>query len=241
MTKSLQDKPSVRWGIKWKLIFIITILIVSLVSTLSYIQVSTQKKALEIELNSRIELMRENLIERAKSFIISLSQQVENDIAAFNFSGVMEAVNDNIKNNKEIKYAVLMDTSGKAILHTRRPNLMQTELTAARDREALKQKDLKVINYKEDNDKVIEIINPIQISAEPWGVLRLVFTLEILENEISVIRKQIQNEIKVMIYRSVLTSLGILGICLIVVFILSARITKPIIYLTESARKLSKC
>ena len=240
MTKSLQDKSSVRWGIKWKLILIITILIVSLVATLSYIQVSTQKKALEIELNSRIELMRENLIERAKSFIINLSQQVENDIAAFNFSGVMEAVKDNIKNNKEIKYAILMDTSGKAILHTLRPDLMQTELTTARDREALKQKDLKVINYQEDNDKVIEIINPIQISAEPWGVLRLVYTLEILENEISVIRKQIQNEIKAMIYRSVLTSLGILSICLIVVFILSTRITKPIIYLTESARKLSK-
>jgi PAS domain S-box-containing protein len=185
--------------------------------------------------------MRENLIERGKSFIINLSQQVENDIAAFNFSGVTAAITDSVDKNKEIKYAILMDSSGKALIHTRQPDLVQTELTTERDQEALKQKNLKVVmNYQEDNDQVIEIINPIQISAAPWGVLRLVYTLKPLEKEIGVIRTQIQREINIMIYRSVLTSLGILCLCLIVVFILSTRITKPIIYLTESARKLSK-
>ena len=235
------DPATVKWGIKWRLILLITILTVSLVVILSYVQVSSQKRALEIELNSRIELMRENLIERGKSFIINLSQQVENDIAAFNFSGVTAAITDSVDKNKEIKYAILMDASGKALIHTQRPDLVQTELTTERDREALKQKYLKVVmNYHEDNGKVVEVINPIQISAEPWGVLRLIYTLEPLEKEIRVIRAQIQKEINIMIYRSVLTSLGILGLCLIVVFILSTRITKPIIHLTESARKLSK-
>ena len=60
--------------------------------------------------------MKENLIERGKSFIINLSQQVENDIAAFNFSGVMEVVKENVKNNKEIKYAILMDSHPAKLL-----------------------------------------------------------------------------------------------------------------------------
>lgn len=240
MTNALNDPTTVRWGIKWRLILVITILIVFLVVILSYIQVSSQKRTLEIELNSRITLMRENLIERAKSFIIVLAQQVENDIAAFNFSGATAAISDSVIRNKEIKYAILMDAAGKAIIHTQRPDLTQTELTGERDREALTQKKLTIIPYKEGNEQVIEIINPIQISANPWGYLRLVYTLKLLEAEISVIRKQMQSEINIMIYRSVLTSLGILGLCLIAVFILSTRITKPIIYLTESARKLSK-
>jgi PAS domain S-box-containing protein len=134
-----------------------------------------------------------------------------------------------------------MDASGKALIHTQRPDFVQTELTTERDREALKQKHLKVvINYQQDNGEVVEVINPIQISTEPWGVLRLVYTLEPLEKEIRGIRSQMQKEINIMIYRSVFTSLGILGLCLIVVFILSTRITQPIIHLTESARKLSK-
>ncbi len=237
---SANDSAIVRWGIKWKLILIITILIVSLVIILSYIQVSSQKRTLEIELSSRIALMRENLIERAKSFIIALSQQVENDIAAFNFSGATAAIADSVEKNKEIKYAILMDAAGKVIIHTQRPDLTQTELTGARDREALTQKKLTVVPYKEGEEQVIEIINPVQISATPWGYLRVVYTLKLLEDEISAIRKQMQSEINIMIYRSVLTSLGILGLGLIAVFILSTRITKPIIYLTESARKLSK-
>ncbi|MBN1550455.1 PAS domain S-box protein [bacterium] len=237
---STNDSATVRWGIKWKLILIITILIVSLVVLLSYIQVSSQKRSLEIELSSRISLMRENLIERAKSFIIALSQQLENDIAAFNFSGATAAIADSVIKNKEIKYAILMDAAGKAIIHTQRPDLTQTELIGARDREALTQKKLTVVPYREGEEQVIEIINPIQISATPWGYLRVVYSLKLLEDEISAIRKQMQSEINIMIYRSVLTSLGILGLGLIAVFILSTRITKPIIYLTESARKLSK-
>ena len=235
-----KDITTVRWGIKWKLIGIITVLIVSLVWILSHIQISSHKRTLERELNNRIELMRENLIERGKSYIINLSQQVENDIAAFNFSGVMEAVKDSVDNNEEIRYAILMDSSGKAVIHTKKPELVQTKLTTRRDQVALKFKNLSVVSYEENNETVIEIVQPIQISTEPWGVLRLVYTLELLEEEIGIYREQISKDINLMIFRSVMIALGLLGVCLIIVFILSTRISNPLISLTESARKLSK-
>jgi len=237
---SSKEIATVKWSIKWKLMAIITILIVSLVGILSHMQISSQKRSLERVLSSRIELMRENLIERGKSYNIRLSQQVENDIAAFNFSGVVEAIKDSVDSNKEIKYAILMDSIGKAIIHTQKPDLIQTELNGERDQEVLKINDLTVLSYEEDNEAVIEIAKPIQISTEPWGVLRLVYTLEFLENEIEVFRKQIRKEINMMMFRSGITLLGLLGVCLIIVFILSSRISKPIISLTEFARKLSK-
>jgi PAS domain S-box-containing protein len=213
---------------------------VYLVAALSYIQISSQKRILERELNNRIELMQENLIERGKSSIVNLSQQVENNIASFNFSGVMEDIKDSVENNYEIKYAILMDSSGEAFIHTLKPDLAQTELTDLRDQKALSQNQVTAMTYKEGDGSVIEIVKPIQISSEPWGVLRLVYTLKFLESEIELSRKQIQKEINTMIYRSIVTSLGILGMCFIVVFILSTRIAKPLIRLTESARKLSK-
>ena len=234
------DIPAIRWSIKWKLIAIITILIVFLVATLTFMQVSSQKRIMERELNNRIVLMKENLIERGKSFIINLAQQVENDIASFNFSGAIDVVKKSVSNNREIQYAMLMDATGKVIVHTQKPDLVQTAVTGVRDREALKQKKLTVLNYHENNETGVEIVQPIQISTEPWGVLRLVYNLALLENEIELFRRQIREEINMMIYQSIVTAAGILGICLVMVFFLSTRISKPLRYLTEYARKLSK-
>jgi PAS domain S-box-containing protein len=219
---------------------IITILMVSLVAILSYSQISSQKKMLEVELKNRIKLMKVNLIERGKSFIINFAQQVENDIASFNFSRVMEAIKDSVKNNKEIKYAILMDSSGIAYIHTYKPNLAQTKLTGIRDRKALIQRKVAVMTYKEDDKTVIEIVKPLQISMEPWGVLRMIYTLKFLEREIEISERQIQKEIRKMIYKSIETSLGFMVLCFIIVFIFSTRFSKPLIHLTESARRISK-
>jgi len=79
---------------------------------------------MERDLDMRIELMKENLIERGRVYHKS-SQQVENDIASFNFSRVAEVVKESVKNNNDIKYAVLMDVAGKAIIHTQSPILFR--------------------------------------------------------------------------------------------------------------------
>ena len=219
---------------------IITFLVCTLVAVLSYTQISSQRKILEMELNERIALMRTNLIERGKGFTINLSQQIENDLAAFNLSGVMETLKESTKINREIKYAVLMNSLGVVFIDTHRPDLAQVKLTGVRDKRALDQNNIVVITYLEGDESVIEIVNPLQISTEPWGVLRLVYTLRLLENEIAISREQIREETKRMIYRSILTALIFLAACLLLVFILATRLSKPLIRLTESARKLSK-
>ncbi len=211
-----------------------------MVAVLSYIQISSQRKILEMELNERIALMRANLIERGKSFTINLSQQIENDLAAFNLSGVMQVLRESAESNQEIKYAILMNSLSVAFIDTHRPDLTQRKLTGVRDKRALDQNKIAVMTYREGDESVVEIVNPLQISTEPWGVLRLIYTMKLLEKEIEVSRKQIRKEIKGMIYRSILTSLIFLLACLLFVFIFSTKFSKPLIRLTESARKLSK-
>jgi class 3 adenylate cyclase/HAMP domain-containing protein len=234
-----KTKETVRWSIRWKLMGIITLLVFILVAVLSYIQISNQREILEKELNERISLMRANLIERGKTFITTLSRQIENDLAAFNLSGVTQALAESARVNSEIKYAILMNSMGVVFMDTHRPELTQTKMTGARDQTALNQKNIVVLDYNEE-EPVIEVINPIQISTEPWGALRLVYTTKILQNEIDASREQIRKEIKGMVYRSLLTSLVFLAACLLFVFAFSTRFSKPLIRLTESARKLSK-
>ncbi|MBT3368153.1 MAG: hypothetical protein HN416_13455, partial [Nitrospina sp.] len=123
--KDNKEQKTVRWSIRWKLMAIITLLVVTLVAVLSYTQISNQRKILEMELNKRIALMQANLIERGKSFIINLSQQVENDLAAFNLSSVMQVLTESAAGNREIKYAILMDASGLVFVDTHRPEAVQ--------------------------------------------------------------------------------------------------------------------
>jgi len=93
-------------------------LMVFLVVILTYMQISSQRQLLVEALDKRVVLMRENLIERGKSLSTNLTQQVENDIAAFNFSGAMEAVKSRAESNQEIKYAILMNAAGETLINT---------------------------------------------------------------------------------------------------------------------------
>ncbi|QTA87275.1 hybrid sensor histidine kinase/response regulator [Desulfonema magnum] len=234
-----EDKISVKRSIKWKLIAIMMVLMACLVAILTYTQISSQKEMLEDELNKRISLIKENLIERGKSLIADLVRQVENDIASFNFSGAMKSVRDRVENNEEIKYAVLMDTFGVVLIHTLISDPALNKLTE-RDIQAIDRKRIVITEFREGNESVIEIVKPVQISTKPWGVLRLICSLKHLDKEIETSRSQIQQEIKKIVYKSTLTSLGFMAVCFVIVFILSASVLKPLILLTHSARKLSK-
>jgi signal transduction histidine kinase len=236
---ALEQRP-ITWGIKSKLITLMTVLMASLVVLLTYIQISSQTRTLEEAVEKRIALMRENLIERGKSLITNLSQQVENDIAAFNFSGVIETIQTRAESNKEIKYAILMNTSGMTIANTRAAEAQQGDFSMSeRDTYALSQKQLTVQSYQEDQEDVIEIMQPIQISTEPWGVLRIIYSLKYLEQEIILSKQQIIAERDLMVYKTTGTATGFLIVSLGIVFLLSSTISRPLIHLTRSARQLA--
>ncbi|MCP4346693.1 MAG: SpoIIE family protein phosphatase [Desulfobacterales bacterium] len=237
-----KNNIAVKWSIKWKLMSIMTALIISFVVILMYMQISSQKAALEKQLNTEINLRRENLIERGKSYIFNLTKQVENDIASHDYSGFEKSIKDAVKNNKVIKYAILQESSGKVFIHTLQPHSERTERnTAERDQKALTQTELTVMGeFKEDNESVIEIVHPIQISTNPWGILRLVYTMKYLETEIENSKTQIQEQLFRMIIKSISTSLIFMGVFFQIVFFISIKISKPIIQLTHSAKSLSK-
>ncbi len=229
----------VRWGIKWKLIGIMTVLMTALVTILTWTQISSQQRILENELRKRIVLMKENLIERGKSFIIPLGRQVENDIASFNFSGAIQKVEDSVKTNADIKYAVLINTAGSVLVHTLKADPLREPLNE-RDISTLNYQKTTVTEYRESDGSVVEIAEPIQVSTAPWGVLRLIYTLKHLDREIETSRKQIEKEIRIMITRSVSTSAAFMSLCFVFLFISATRFSKPLIHLADCARRLSQ-
>jgi methyl-accepting chemotaxis protein len=227
-------------GIKWKLMATISLLVILLLIPVTYFQISSQKDLLKAELEKRIALMRENIAERGKNFATHLAQQVERDIAAFNFSGVVENVKEAVENSPSAAYAVLMNAGAKVFVHTADPESARKTLEDDRSRTAVAQSETAVFEYRESGNGVIEIVQPIHISANPWGVLRVVFTTDHLQEEIAASQAQIRKETGRMVRRTTLTTLGFMLLFILIILFMATQLSKPLIHLTESARQMAK-
>ncbi|MBF0101921.1 MAG: response regulator [Desulfobacterales bacterium] len=226
-------------GIKGKLIIAMTFLIGGMAVILTYTQVTIQKNLLQKELSKRIEVLRSNMIELGKSFVVNLSMQMENDVASLNLSRVIEIINNSVSNNKDIAYAILMTQNGTVYVHTLRLDLIGTVLNGKMDRIALSKKELSVLCYEDAQESVIEIVNPIRVSTKPWGVLRVIYRLNALNNEIATSNRNFQTEIYNMVFNVTILSIVVIVISFVLVIVLSNTFTRPILNLTRLSLQLT--
>ncbi|MCK5876167.1 MAG: HAMP domain-containing protein, partial [Candidatus Marithrix sp.] len=226
-------------GIRWRLLSIMLGLIIAVLCTLTYVQIWSQQDILKKELANRELLLRENNLQRGQTISDNLANQVAIKIAAFNFSAVSELVHVINRNNTDLVYGILMNMEREAYIHTLQPEL---ELEVLNEVEALfASKQLKPTQQQLEfnGDEIIEFVRPIQISTEPWGVLRLGFSMARVVEEITRSKQELDEQIQLMIIKSVIMAIGFLILGFIIVFMISARISKPLIELTVSAHKLA--
>ncbi len=236
----MKEQIRIKRGIRWKLLSTMMGLIVGLLIIITIVQTLSQNRILEHELENRITLMRENLFVRGKTLSDHLARLTENGIASFNLSNVTEVINKSVSEDNDLNYIILTDYDSKAYVHTLKPELEQEILMNEEDWFAINQPNAVINEYKKNNKYFMEFIVPIDFSMEPWGVLRLGFSLDELHNEIKRSRADILNQIKNTIVRSILTSVIFIFIGIAIVFMISTRYSKPLINLTGLARKLSK-
>jgi len=224
-------------SIKWKLMFIITALMIGLIILLTSTHITAQQKILNRTLESHINEMRENLILTGKILLKNIIINVEKDMAVFNISGAVESINTAVETNDSLKSAILMDKDRTAFLNSDNPKLLNAILEDDISIQASKLKGLNVINNQQ---RYIEIVSPVQFSTKPWGHLRLVLNLHPLTNEIEVVKKQIQYELYLIIKRTLINAMIFMSISFMVVYYICRHVTKKIINLTQSAELISK-
>ena len=230
-----ENSLKVKHSIRLKLLFATLSLIFSLLITFTGIQIFLQKNIAQEELQWRIDLIKQNLIQQGKSLSKLLVVQIENEIAAYNFSQINVLIDDTIKESVALQYAILTDLQGIAYVHTAQPQLQQTQLTSEHDLFAMQQHSATFKEYKEE--QVIEYITPITF-GKPWGVLRLGFSLQGLQKEINRSRQ----EMSVRTHDILMTSIGVAVVFIlfafIVVLIISNTISKPLVSLTRFSQSL---
>jgi signal transduction histidine kinase/CheY-like chemotaxis protein len=228
----------VKGSIRWKLLSTMLGLIVGLVATLTAIELVLQQRFLEAELDKRVALMRDNLMERGQTLAKVILPQVENDIASFNFSRIAEFLDKSISESKLLEYAVLMNPEGTLYFRSEQPESQQEYLRGETERYALEQTQPSTREYPRIN--AIEFILPIQYGASRWGVLRLGFTTQDLDAEITRSKADILEQTRNMI----LTTAAIAGFFLFIgsslVLLIATTLSRPLTRLTVAVRELAR-
>ncbi len=226
-----------RKSIRWKLLSTMIGLLVCLIITLSTLELVLQKRSLENELTKRIDLMKANVVERGLSMSNLMLSQVENDVAAFNFSRITENLQNAIKESPSLDYGVLMNNDGMVFIHTSHPELQQEVLKDEASNFALSQH---VLTYREEPGlDVTEFILPIHFGTNQWGVLRLGFTTQELQKEIAHSKEDIARSIRNMIISSTLIAIFFVLLGSVVVLLISNTLSRPLIRLTEAVKQMA--
>lgn len=231
-------RPRFRNSIRWQLLTTMIGLIIGLVATLTVLELMLQTQSLENELSKRIELMKANLLERGSTMSNLMLTQVENDVAAFNFSHITDNLHSTINESPLLAYGILMNNDGVAFIHTSHPELQQETLQDDASRYALAQQHLAHIEYPPLN--VTEFILPIHFGSKPWGVLRLGFSMQELEKEIARSQADIAAKTRELITSTALIALVFVLIGSAIVLIISTTLSKPLMRLTEAVNELAR-
>ncbi len=229
--------------IRWKLFFTMISLVISLLTCITFIQIKTQTNLLNKELTSQIKLVKNNL--RSRAYIISDSSvnYIENKLISHNSNPDQAEtntfLNEIVVKNDELVYAILMDTSRKVKTHTSNPQLTDKILNTEAALFAVQQKIPAINEYQRDNIFVLEIISPLKFSLFQSGVLRLGFSLAILQQKINQSKQKNDQRIKEMIIESSLIACLFLIFASPIIIVLSNKLSKPISDLTKVVNQLA--
>lgn len=236
----MTEKHLIKTSIRLKLLFTLIGLIVGLLAILTLVQTFYQEKILKREMEVRIALMKENLVERGKTLSDYLSRHVENGMTSYNISSITEIINKSVNEDENLEYVILEDYSSKAYIHTLYPGLENEILLDQESSFAVKQSKANMNEFTKNGDSFLEFIVPINIGMNPWGVLRIGFSLRLLNKKIANSRIDFLKQSREIMVWTVVTAIIFTFIGGVIIYIIARKLTNPIISLTKSAREISK-
>ena len=240
----MEPSTQIRRGIRWKLLVTMVGLITGLLAVLSWIEIGMSQRLIERETEKRVDQQRKFLADIGQLEAKQLAAEVGNFIAGGAFPSAAEAVTSAASKNEKLSFAMILNTNAQALVHAgeRGALIHEGELkqyTGADDRFAAAQANPGSRNVEVNKTEVLEVIFPIIVGIERWGVLRLGYSLAGLRKEFENSQREMHDQVRAVIRRSVITAGGMVLLGVLVVVWLSALISKPLQRVTESARQLA--
>lgn len=210
--------------------FISSILFVTFlaVSVFTYLQISEQKEILKNELAQRVLLIRSNLDANAQHLIHSLKDQVENDIATFNFSHIDTSF-QHLVEKKEIDAVVLYNRDKSKQLFAIKRHIERQQPKIKRDAFVIEE-------IKGENNFIVSL--PIDLS-ENWGEIHIAYSLKALKEEVLKAEKNIKKKIDLSVKKAIYSSALLAFLLVLFSYFFAQKIISPILLLTETAKEIA--
>lgn len=229
---------SYRFTIQAKLMLTVLPLILILIPVLSYIYVRNQERSLQEEIEHRITIIRGNIQRRQMALARTLALASENAIAGFNLTFLSDIVRATAEGNREILFIMIMDNSRQVLVHTDVNQIGQI-LSEPMDLEAAQVADIAVQEYQKNGQDIMEVSAAIQSEAERLGTLRIGATLEPAYSQIREVKERLADKIKDTWKASMILTGVFLIIGVLVLILISRRITTPIQKLVHGVHLIS--
>ena len=225
----------IKVSIRWRLTLLILLLVTLIVAVLTWQQISAQHQMLSNELQIQTRLMKENLTMRAQARLADLAEQVENNLASMNLSGMRNVVERMATAHEEILWGSLVGKNGMIYVHTKFIELIGTHIipSATDAVTSVHEQQMNGIN-------TIEVSRLIVFGSQPWGRLNLVYSLSELEAEIKLGEARILRQTQQATTQTLLLSGIFMLIFAIVGFATASGMAHPLIALTQRVRRLTE-
>lgn len=225
-----------RIKIRWKLLSLISVLLVALSVVLTTQHVLAYKTFFQENFNTQTKLLKNNLLLQAINHMESLSFQLEEELAAYNFSKFAEIVRNDVAQNKTVSYIAVIENGGKRIVYAPE-SALQSEVHSVRK---VSHGAIDVSEGIHDGHTVFILKKTIHMGMEPWGTLVLYIPQSELEEKIAGFSARMKEGIHQSLTDSLLSMGAFLLLFLPIAYVMASRISQPIVELTRHAENVAR-
>ena len=214
---------------------------VALVLLLTLLQVNAQRSSLKGALAMHSAFLDEQVNKRAGKAADQMTGHIQNLIATQRLLLAKEFLQDVVRDIDNLRYVILMrgNKPRVAIGANLGEELKQYILSGSVSEFAAGQQQRMHHHFKIDGHAFMEMVVPIMIQQQQWGVLRLGFSLDELNALLDRSQSYIDGEIKQAVLNSSLTSLLFLLLGALAIYYFARRWTDPIQQLVHFSHKLA--
>jgi len=231
-----------RNGIRWKLMLAMVSMILAMVTLLTLVQVDAQQKNLMKALSTHSTFLQEDVIKRANKAATHMSGHIQERIVVFDYEALQQFIRDAVKDVEELEYVILMRSVTPVVAYGQDLNNDVRQKILSGKASSFAENQMKTTRYEFEvgEHKFMETIVPIYLNEKvKWGSLRLGFSLDELNRTLAESQLYVNEEIRKMVYRSVITAILFLIVGAVAVFFLASRWTRPLHDLLQFSNKLA--
>lgn len=182
-------------GLRTRLVTLVVGSLIAVILVMSAVSIYTERTNLQDAMNSKNAVMQDALKRKGVALVRNVALASSRAIAVSNFSFLVEVINSAVENDGEVVYGILMDTNRRAMVHSV-AGLSNSTLDAPVDVKAAETTTVMSQDATFAGQQVLEVVAPIYLENERWGVVRFGLSLKNLTQEIQQTREMAQKKIE---------------------------------------------